>query len=288
MRVVEYRAGTDASAEAALTPMDDFAALRANRAALPAIGGYRILRPRPVRRPPAPSRTLQRLASARLRATGFLSVLFVGGLGLAVLAGPANCPCHARLAAAPETLRDARLLSRFAYMKAAPIDPDAALPMLSMAALVEPYEAPGSSMGASPISTSAIAPLGKEPARDADTWRARVAGFPAKIETLSEAAPKLVRLAAASPPEDDLTPTLPVLVITTPAAPEVTAVEVKADQDAAPEHASRQRNRSASRARRAKRKAAKAGASIKVAGAPRWAQQMFDTPWQSSAFSYIR
>jgi hypothetical protein len=276
MRVVEYRSEADASAEAVLTPMDDFAALRANRAALPAISGYRILRPRPVRRPAAPSQTLQRLAGARLRATGFLSVLFFGGLGLAVLAGPANCPCHSRLAAAPETLRDTRLVSRFAYVKAAAINADPELPMLSMAALVEPGDTITTSMATSPISTSALPPPKLESAR------ARVAGFPAAIEALPAAAPKLVRLAAVSPPEDDLTPTLPVVEVTTPAE----VIKVEPDQDSRPKHASRQRNRNA--ARRARINAAKAKASTKVAQAPRWARQMFDTPWQSSAFSYIR
>jgi hypothetical protein len=265
--------------------MDDFAELRANRAALPAIGGYRILRPRPVRRPPTRSQTLQRLAGARLRATGFLSVLFIGGLGLAVLAGPANCPCHSRLAAAPETLRDARLVSRFAYTKAAAFGTDAELPVLSMAAIVEPDD---DLAGTSPISTSAIAPPSKERARDGAAARARVAGFPSEIETLSDAAPKLVRLAAASPAESDLTPTLPVVEITAPAEPEIVAVDVKPDQNAGPKHASRQRNRAAARARRAKLNAAKATPSMKVARAPRWAQQMYATPWQSSAFSYIR
>jgi len=292
MRVVEYRAGADVTVAPLLTPMDDFAELRATRAALPAIGGYRILRPRPVRRPPARSQTLQRLADARLRATGFLSVLFIGGLGLAVLAGPANCPCHSRLAAAAQTLRDARIVSRFAYVKAAAIEADDELPMLSMAALVEPYDGLGSSMGpsmgASPISTSAIAPASKERARDGAAARERVAGFPAEIEALSDAAPKLVRLAAASPPEPDLTPTLPIVEITTPAEPEVIAVDVKPDRDAGPKHTSRRHSRSAARARRARLNAAKATASIKVARAPRWAKQMFETPWQSSAFSYIR
>jgi len=288
MRVVEYRAGTDVSVAPVLTPMDDFAALRANRAALPAIGGYRILRPRPVRRPPTRSHTLQRLASARLRATGFLSVLFIGGLGLAVLAGPANCPCHSRFAAAPETMRDARLASRFAYVKAAAIDADSELPMLSMATLVESYDALDPSMGASPISTSAIVPPSKEPARGGSAAWSRVAGLPAEIETLSDAAPKLVRLAAASPPEPDLTPTLPIVEMTTPAEPEVIAVDVKPDQDAGPKHTSRRHHRSAARARRARLNAAKANAPIKVARAPRWAKQMFETPWQSSAFSYIR
>jgi hypothetical protein len=291
MRVVEYRVRTDAAPEAALTPMDDFAALRSNRAALPAIGGYRILRPGAGRRR-ARSQTLQRLAGARLRATGFLSALFVGGLGLAVLAGPANCPCNSGLAAAPQTLRDARLVSRFAYVKAAGTDADAELPMLSMAALVEPGDDASASMspamGFSPISTAAIAPLDNERARDTYAARARVAGFPAKIEALSEAPPRLVRLAAASPPEDDLTSLQPIVVITTPAAPEVIAVDVEPDPDAAAKHVSKPRSRSASRARRARLSAAKAGTSTQVARAPRWAQQMFDTPWQSSAFSYIR
>ena len=88
------------------------------------------------------------MARARLRITGFLSVLFVGGLGLAVLAGPANCPCLAEFAAATEhTSTPQRAgVSRFAYMQPAAVIAAGELaahfagelPMLSTAALLEP------------------------------------------------------------------------------------------------------------------------------------------------------
>ena len=59
--------------------------------------------------PPAPS---PRAPRARMRWTGFLSVLFVGGLGLAVLAGPANCPCSSAFAVAEQSS-----LARLGYVQ---------------------------------------------------------------------------------------------------------------------------------------------------------------------------
>ncbi|MEI9899512.1 MAG: hypothetical protein WDN31_04510 [Hyphomicrobium sp.] len=77
--------------------LDQFAALRTYSDATPAFGGYRVLAPigrarRATRRlRPSPA-ALAALARARLRLTGFLSVMFVGGLGLAVPRRPGQLP----------------------------------------------------------------------------------------------------------------------------------------------------------------------------------------------------
>lgn len=306
MRVVESRARREAYAAGAVTPFDDFAALRSGCAALPAIGGYRILHSRPaVRRAPARARHWQRRESARLHASGFLSVLFIGGLGLAILPGPASCLCEHRLATAAiaEPLRNTRALGRFAYTKASVIGRDhratmpadwtnadvtradlglggfaLKLPKLTTADLVE---ARGPT-NASPISTAAIAPRGELPAQGRSP--ARVAGFPATMEPLADAAPKPIRLAAASPVADEIAPPSPITVMTAPPAPEVEAVEVKPERT----HVSTKRRTRTSHARRKRYGSAKSTGPKVAQAPPRWAMQMFDTPWQSQAFSYIR
>lgn len=302
MRVAKRKVQADASTEGFVSLMDDFAALRTEGATVSSIGGYRVLRPRPVRRATAATLTLAMLASARIRATGFLSVLFVGGLGLAVLAGPANCPCDRPLAASSEASDGARTLSRFDYalasaavagesgrqssslnLSAAHIADSSELPVLSTVAMLEPDEP----TGASPITTSAIEPLPDVSARDGYVSPAHIGALPAKFEQLSDAAPKTIKLAATSIGEGELSPTLPAVVVETPPLPELKAVEEggeQATETRAPSKHSSARKRSVSARSRTSAKPDRA----KLANVPRWARQMFDTPWQSKAFSYIQ
>jgi hypothetical protein len=148
--------------------------------------------------------------------------------------------------------------------------------------------------GSSPISTSALPPPAEEPVREALARSARLGVLPTRIEALTDAKPKPIRLAAASPADDLLIPTLPMVEIETPDAAGATAVEPEPQaasdtQTAREPVVSKRRNRSALRARKARSNADPASVAAKrYARAPRWAQQMFETPWQSKAFSYIQ
>jgi len=281
--------------------MAEFAAPHTSPAAEATIGGYRLLSSRPLRRRPKPAPAASMPAHARMRATGFLSVLFVGGLGLAVLAGPANCPCNDRIALAEVPQASAPIAARFSYTKDATILDDAGadrhwrlqfarestpavseLPTLSTGALLEA----DNSVATSPISTSAIEPLKAAPARDGHALPARV--LPDTIERLADTAPKPIRLAAVGGDESAVAPTLPVVEIGPP-TDEVDAVEAKPETKPEPVAESpaarpraHPRRRHAARLHKARNKASK------IVRAPRWAAQMFETPWQSKAFSYIR
>ncbi len=287
MRVVELWARTKASPAGVLTRLDDFAALHGAPTADPAIGGFRIVRPRPAQRSRFGARGFRWIGETRLHTSGSLSVLLIGGLALAVLAGPASCPCDPAhgAAASVAAASDAQLLSRFAYTRASAIDlpsetqGDRALPQL--AALEVP-------VGTSPISTSAITP-----ARETFARPDHPGVLPTKIEALTDQAPKLIQLAAADPTDEMLVPTLPMVEVATPETPEaipgerqtepaVTEIEQRA------EHVVSRRHHHALHARRANAKGPSASDIAKYKRVPRWAQQMFDTPWQSKAFSYIR
>ena len=143
-------------------------------------------------------------------------MLFIGGLGLAVLAGPANCPCSSAFAVAEQSS-----LARLGYVQNARMmveremaQPDAELPALSTAALIEPEE---SAVGVSPITTSAL-----EPSREATAIASEVLPapgaprLPANIEQLADAGPENVKLAAASDVTTDVPPTLPIIEVATP------------------------------------------------------------------------
>jgi len=306
MRVVVNRALTQASG--ILTGMDGFAPLGGTLAAGPTIGGFRIVRSKPTQNARMRVRRLRRMTGTRLHASGSLSALLVGALTLAVLAGPASCPCDPKTGggALLAATSDAKTLSRFAYTRASQIDlpsetatpldldaaatdADGALPKL--AALVEPYE-PAYAGGVSPISTAAITPA--DDARNSFTGRVSLGAFLPERETLTDAAPKLIRLAAAGPADDLIIPTLPMVEIATPDTSEATATEAEPEAESHAHTAhkralSKRRSRSAQRARKARTRVDPAiAAAQKYRRAPRWAKQMFDNPWQSSAFSYIQ
>ena len=89
--------------------LDQFAALSSYSSDATAVGGYRVLSSQRASqhqtyRTSLPAPSVAARAGARVRWTGSLSVLFIGGLGLAVLAGPANCPCTEPLRRSPNTI----------------------------------------------------------------------------------------------------------------------------------------------------------------------------------------
>lgn len=292
MRAMSSRFDSINPAESFLGVLDQFASLRSYSSA-PAVGGYRMLAPKGrnagrERRPSAVSRSAAAAISAfaamtraRVRVTGSLAMLFVGGLGLTVLAGPANCPCTSDLNVAERSS-----LVRLGYVENAhfvgtreQMTPQ--LPALSVAAAVEPAE---SSVGESPITTSALEPSREIAAMTREgSSTVSVAALP-PIEPLSDAGP-VVRLAAASDIESDVSPELPVITARTPPA----KLAVSDVEDETP----RAKRKKALRAYRtpiakSERHAARPGDEQLVKRAPKWAQQMYVTPWQMQAFSYTR
>jgi hypothetical protein len=256
-----------------------------------------------------------RTSGGRVRATGTLSVLFVGGLGLAVLAGPASCPCDRNVVASADVPGPPPSLSRFTYaiasaavehglprasmeLTAAPVAEEG-LPTLSNVAMIEPEEPAGSS----PITTSAI-----------DALAARAANPPSHIgllpptpEALSDNAPRQIELAAAAPGEgaDELAPVLPPVVIDTPlteievvepeespAASEPAVQKKRPRKHASPstprKHATHKQTPNASPRQKAPIASSTPNRRDKLAKVPKWVRQMFDNPWQTKAFSYIQ
>jgi hypothetical protein len=247
------------------------------------------------------------MSGARMRATGTLSVLFVAGLGLAVLAGPASCPCDRNVTAATELPDSPPSLSRFTYaiasaavehglprasveLASASVAEDG-LPALSNVAMLEPEE---SADDASPITTSAIDAL----AARAASPPSHIGLLPATPEALSDKAPRQVQLAAAPPAEDtDLAPVLPPVVVDTPLTEiEVVEPESRAEKPARERGAEKKRPRKHASPRKHNSREPRTRAPIastkpdraKLAKVPKWARQMFDTPWQTKAFSYIQ
>ncbi len=199
--------------------LDQFASLSSYSSEATTVGGYRLLPSRHT----APRKTHRSATTAgaprggaRIRWTGSLSVLFIGGLGLAVLAGPANCPCSSAFAVAEQSS-----LARLGYVQNArmmlereTVQADAELPALSTAALIEPHE---SAVGVSPITTSALEPSREGAAIASEVLPATSAArLPAKIEQLADAGAENIKLAAASDVTTDVPPTLPVIEVATP------------------------------------------------------------------------
>lgn len=290
---IDARGVTGNPTDSLLRVLDQFASLRTYTSAAPAVGGYRVLTAQRERaRAPAPhSPNIAALGRARMRLTGFLSVLFVGGLGLAVLAGPANCPCSSAF-----TVADQSQLSRLGYVQSAVMmttrefaSRGAELPTLSTAALIEPNE---NAVGESPITTSAL-----KPSRELSTLRAddlattTIDRLPVEIEQLADAVPATIKLATASIVESDVTPMLPVIEAQTAPISGVIANERNREPPIKMRSA---RKRTSTRAYRspmqqlARAKSKKPGAQQVAQTAPRWAQQMFVNPWQSKAFSYTQ
>ncbi len=278
--------------------LDQFAALRSYSA--DTIGGYRVLAPK--RREShsrarsaarhvasAAADTLATMTRARARFTGSLAVLFMGGLGLAVLAGPANCPCTTEAQMAQRSS-----LVRLGYAESAHFDTareafadQAELPAVTVAALVEPTE---NAAGVSPITTSALEPEGElAPAKRERLGTVSAGTLPSEIVQVSDAGPT-VRLATAAGTDGDVLPELPMITVTTPSKPAKVAVADDDDEDAAP-RAKRKKAMRAYRtpvAKSARHVARPGNDQFAVKRAPKWAQQMYVTPWQTQAFSYTR
>jgi hypothetical protein len=295
MRAVTSDIGHATPTDSFARVLDQFASLSDYSSDATTVGGYRVLSSRrttagKTRRYPSTATAATARSGGRLRWTGSLSVLFIGGLGLAVLAGPASCPCSSAF-----TLAEQSSLARLGYVQNAhmmtereTLQPQSELPVLSTAALIAPEE---SAIGESPITTSAL-----EPARDAataarDEMPATSAGrLPAKIEEVADAGPENVQIAAASDVTTDVPPTLPTIEVATPPSDDLAATEPEREPTT---KARRSKKRTALRAYRAgndvkSRAKAKTLVGDPTKQAPRWAQQMFVNPWQSRAFSYTQ
>jgi len=306
MRVIRSRAGRNGSTSGLLGVMDDFAALRADDIADPAIGGYRVLRARPAGRAPisAPAVSMPK----GIRARGLLAVLLTGTFALVVLPGPASCPCGAKHAGggAAEAATGTWNVSRFAYMKPTSIALDDATQTRSGSDLgaaesrantapsertQSPPIAATEAMGASPLSTSAIPPASAVPTHGVGQ---HAGGLPAKIEEVSDTAPRPLALAATG--ERNVTPTLPVVKVATPRMPEIVAVEQEGDPTTTPDlpHKRPSHKRPSSRPHSVPKRtstvrreyAESEAARARRERFPPWAQRMFERPWQTKAFNY--
>lgn len=294
MRALTVESGNGAPGESFLRVLDQFAALHTYAGSTPTAGGYRVLggTQRTPHKASKPSRTRRvavrpATAGARMRLTGSLSVLFIGGLGLAVLAGPASCPCSSPFAQ-QATLERLGYVQNAAFMNAG--EAPATAPERMAFSDTEFLGPDTSATGTSPITTSALepAPAAQTVAPDVSAAKT-VEPLPSSIERVNEAAPEPVELAAATIVESDVIPELPVAEVAPPPMPSVTAVD--AEREVAPKTSARKpRKRAAMRAYRTPTKQAwrNSDDAMTAKRAPKWAQQMFTTPWQSQAFSYTR
>ena len=167
------------------------------------------------------------------------------------------------------------------------MQPDAELPALSTAALIEPEE---SAVGVSPITTSALEPSRDAAAIASDVLPATSAGrLPGKIEQLADAGPENVKLAAASD-VDDRRAADAADHRGGDAAGGATSPPIESEREPVAK-TRRAKKRTALRAYRTSNDLA--GSRGKKSGeaapkSPKWAQQMFVTPWQTRAFSYTQ
>src|SRR5262249_34491369 len=117
MREVTLSTETAKSTADLLQIMEDIAATRAATPPPIADGGYRMLNMRSDRPRPNRAALFAPMPAAPMRVRGFLTAVFAGGLGLAVLAGPVTCPTCDPLPANAE--RDVeRILARLNYAAA--------------------------------------------------------------------------------------------------------------------------------------------------------------------------
>ena len=296
MRALTVDSEKGGPAESFLRVLDQFAALHSYASATPTTGGYRVLASAQRTTRKASKHSLAHrvavrpaTAGARMRLTGSLSVLFIGGLGLAVLAGPASCPCSS-------TFAQQASVERLGYVQNAAFMNASEAPAIATERVAfsdtEFLGPDTSATGISPITTSALEPTHSGQVAAADTGATKTVGpLPSSIERVSEAKPETVKLAAATIVESDVVPEVPVAEVAAPPMPSVTAVE--AEHEVAPKTTARTlRKRAAVRAYRTPTKQASRSNNpsdaMTAQRAPKWAQQMFTTPWQSQAFSYTR
>ena len=283
--------------QASCRVLDQFAALDSYSS--DATGGRRLSRDAPRSAPPArnlshslPAPTRSQRAGARMRWTGSLSVLFIGGLGLAVLAGPANCPCTSAFAVAEQSslarlgyVQNVRMLTEREIEAAAGRRADDAFDHRAPRAGARsrpacrrspPRRSSRRAMSPPVRATTSPATQRRPPAcKDRGGSRRR--------------GPSTVRLAAASNVETDVPPTLPVIEVATPPR-QVTPL--RTDDESGPVAASRYaKKRCDARLSHADDDCArksKKSAWRTAQRSPKWAQQMFVTPWQTQAFSYTQ
>ncbi len=165
--------------------------------------------------------------------------------------------------------------------------PDAELPALSTAALIEPERAPSASRRSPRRRWSRRA---TRPPSRATMLPATSAGrLPAKIEQVADAGPETVKLAAASNVESDVPPTLPVIEVATPPDGRRRAPATRARAGRQERARAKKRTPRAPTARRNEPCAPRPRSARRAAPrSPKWAQQMFVTPWQTQAFSYTQ
>ena len=299
MRVVEYESWSQSPAGSLELPAD-FAELRAGAYADPAIGGFRILQPRPVRR------QLTWRPASRLPTSGFLATVVIGGFGLAVLTGPATCPCGplpsadqaattsatpTRLAYANETVSD--LGERLRTVEITPVRRQ--LPKLVTVSLHRPTEAPTEpeappTLDASPISTAAIPIEAPSAETRASGPPERTGLLPGKIVSLSDSAPKAIKLAAVAPEDSVAVRELSVTDVRVHTTPELPHMKPKVPPVAKASH--KPQVVTHAKPRKEYRGAPETTQHLtrreRARRAPRWSQQLYANPWQTKAFSYLR
>ena len=299
MRDVASKADTVESTAGLLKIMDDIARLSAANPPPVAVGGYRVLSVRGDRPRPSRAAVINPLATSPMRMRGFLTALFAGGLGLAVLAGPATCPsCDP--AQTDGRLDAKRIQSRLTYTPVAvdvaageaptlgqtedTVRADRGQPPLTELALIEPESA------AAPISTSALNaapnPLPETAPAAAAEPEPRTATSPETIEELPEQAPKS-EIAAATVESEPEAPLPPVSVTALPLK------DITAEDSYDPTPPARMHKHVTVKQRAAKvRKAGPRNAAPrlyspnKYAQIPVWAAKMYESPWQTRAFSF--
>jgi hypothetical protein len=305
MREVALKAATVESTTGLLKIMDDIARLRAAPPPPIAEGGYRLLNVRGDRPRPTRAAAIAPLRGKPMRTRGFLTALFAGGLGLAVLAGPVTCPACDPVHSDGQ-IDAKRILSRLNYTHdlsadvaaretAAREQADGTVvadrgepPALSAMALAEPADT------AAPLSTAAIGPApDSTPAAGAAEPSPRAANLPANIEELSDQGPPGTEVAAATIESEPETPLPPVGAATLPhtdiigvdPGPEEPAPRARAPH----KHVLIKQHRAKARApatHNATPSAPKLYSSNKYAQVPSWAAKMFEAPWQTKAFSF--
>ncbi len=325
MREIASKAETVESTAGLLKIMDDIAGLRA--APLPPIaaGGYRMLNVRGHRPRPTRAAAISPLIRRPMRVRGFLTAVFAGGLGLAVLAGPATCPaCDP--AQTDGRLDAKRIVSRLTYTDGSAdaaaletpaartediVKPDAAEPPAQVA-LAEP-DKPAAPIATAALGTptepvaetapvtaapSAEAPANVEPeartveqpeASPVKEPEARIAEEPENIEEVPARDPPRTEVAAATMESEPKTPLLPVGATTLP----LKDIGAEDSFDSTPPsravHKHSAAKHSAAKARRIvprNASAPKLYSPDKYHVVPRWAAKMYESPWQNKAFSF--
>ena len=348
MRAMTFDDDSANPTENFLRVLDQFAALRTYSSAAPAVGGYRLLASRRAAHRKSQFRftssaAIAALASTRMRLTGFLSVLFIGGLGLAVLAGPSSCPCSNAFTIAEQD--DA--LTRLGYVGNGRLamDREAASETPTELAEAPFFDSRRSMTDLSSIITSAVEPRAVAPddatlvasvstadrlaekfAADGDSGQSPAVravaapssvkgGLPPADAAVEVSKPPMTRVAAIDADEPssagvaatarrEETQHKTIAAIDAVSAPEahsatddhkaVAKAFADDDDDRPLKKIHALRKRGVIRAYRspihppARVTAKKPADAQYTKRAPKWAQQMFNNPWQSQAFSYTQ